>query len=273
MALTARILHNEGVPVWGVVNQKGGVGKTTTAVNLAAGLAGRGQRTLLIDCDPQGNATTGVGLEKSDAEYTLFEVLVESVNNPDDRTVVEKAIQNVAANLDILPATLDLAGAEPIMLSAVGKELILRDALESVADRYDWIILDAPPSLGLLTINILAAADAVLVPMQCEFYALEGLSQLVKTVDLVRRRINPKIRIERVLLTMFDPRNRLTQQVMQEVKDYFGDKVSSVVIPRNVRLSESPSFGEPAVTRYPSSRGATAYLEFVDEVIGQCVAL
>ncbi len=256
-----------------MVNQKGGVGKTTTAVNLASGLALRGKRTLLIDCDPQGNATTGVGFEKSGAEYTLYEVFADTINNPDELTVMRKALAPVGDNLDLLPSTLDLAGAEPLLHNSVGKEMILRDALASIEGRYDWVILDAPPSLGLLTINILAASDAVLVPMQCEFYALEGLSQLVKTVEVVRRRINPKIHIAKVLLTMFDPRNRLTQQVMEEVKDYFGAKVSNVVIPRNVRLSESPSFGEAAVRRFPTSRGATAYLEFVDEVIGECVAL
>jgi chromosome partitioning protein len=260
------------VPVWGVVNQKGGVGKTTSAVNLAAGLAMRGKRTLLIDCDPQGNATTGVGFDKTKAEFTLFDVLVDTIDNPDTASIVGKAVSRVSENLYILPSTLDLAGAEPVLMNAVGKEMILRDALAPIADQYDWIILDAPPSLGLLTINILAAADAVLVPMQCEFYALEGLSQLMKTIDVVRRRINPKIHIAKVLLTMFDSRNRLTQMVTQEVKDYFGAKVSSIVIPRNVRLSESPSFGEAAVHRFPGSRGATAYLEFVDEVVGECVA-
>lgn len=258
------------MPIWGVVNQKGGVGKTTTAVNLAAGLAIRGQRTLLIDCDPQGNATTGLGLDKTEAEATLYEVFADTVDHPDNPTAISKAIVNISDNLDLLPATLDLAGAEPILLNAVGKELILRDALEPVRNNYDWIILDAPPSLGLLTINILSVADGVLVPMQCEFYALEGLSQLMKTVEVVRRRINPNLKIAKVLLTMFDPRNRLTQQVMEEVRDFFGDKVSTIVIPRNVRLSEAPSFGEPAVRRFPTSKGAGAYLEFVDEVLTQC---
>ncbi|AIE87877.1 Cobyrinic acid ac-diamide synthase [Fimbriimonas ginsengisoli Gsoil 348] len=258
--------------MWGVVNQKGGVGKTTTAVNLAAGLAMRGQRTLLIDCDPQGNATTGLGLDKGKAEATLYEVFVDAVDNPDDPKVIHKAIFPIAENLHLLPATLDLAGAEPILMNAVGKELILRDAIAPVRANYDWIVLDAPPSLGLLTINILAVAEGVLVPMQCEFYALEGLSQLLKTIDVVRRRINPGLKVAKVLLTMFDPRNRLTQQVTQEVRDYFGEKVSGIVIPRNVRLSEAPSFGEPAVLRYPSSKGASAYFEFVDEVIKECAA-
>lgn len=255
------------MPVWGVVNQKGGVGKTTTAVNLASGLALRGERTLLIDADPQGNATTGLGVDKLRAPASLYDVLVAAADDPDATGAIEHAIVNVEPNLDVVPATLDLAGAEPVLMNAVGKELVLRDALEPVRERYRWILIDAPPSLGLLTINVLAAADRVLVPMQCEFYALEGLSQLMKTMDVVRRRINPGLGIAKVLLTMVDSRNRLTQQVGDEVKAFFGEKVSSVVIPRNVRLSESPGFGEAAVRRFPSSKGATAYLEFVDEVL------
>lgn len=263
--------HNVWVPVWGVVNQKGGVGKTTTAVNLAAGLAARGHRTLVVDCDPQGNATTGFGVLKKRADATLYDVFVDAVDNPDSPTRVHQAIVSVSENLDLLPATIDLAGAEPILLNAVGKELILRDALEPVRRNYEWIILDAPPSLGLLTVNILSMADGVLVPMQCEFYALEGLSQLVKTIDLVRRRINPSLSIAKVLLTMSDPRYRLTQQVTDEVKAFFGDKVSEIVIPRNVRLGEAPSFGEPAIRRFPTSKGAEAYTNFVDEVLRECV--
>ncbi len=258
------------MPIWGVVNQKGGVGKTTTAVNLAAGLARRGHNTLLIDCDPQGNATTGLGLDKAKAPATLYEVLVDAVENPDAPTAILEAISGVEDHLDLVPATLDLAGAEPILLNAVGKEIILREAIAPIVRRYEWIVLDAPPSLGLLTINILSAADAVVVPMQCEFYALEGLSQLMKTIEIVRRRINPKVHIAKVLLTMFDPRNRLTFQVTDEVRGYFGDKVAKTIIPRNVRLSESPSFGEAAVDRFPSSKGAEAYMLFVDEVVSEC---
>lgn len=260
------------MPIWGVVNQKGGVGKTTTAVNLAAGLALKGKRTLLIDGDPQGNATTGLGIDKHHAEATLYEVFAEVVDNPEGSTIIDQAILPVRENLDAIPATLDLAGAEAVLLNAVGKELILRDALERVKDRYDWIVIDSPPSLGLLTINILAAVDSILVPMQCEFYALEGLSQLLKTVDMVKRRINPALQVQKVLLTMHDPRNRLTQQVQDEVSGYFGEKLSKIVIPRNVRLSEAPSFGEAAVTRFPSSKGAGAYTEFVDEVVAECAA-
>jgi chromosome partitioning protein len=256
------------VPVWGVVNQKGGVGKTTTAVNLAAGLALKGKRTLLVDCDPQGNASTGLGVDKSQTESTLYEVLVEAAGGTPG--LAHRATVNVSDHLDIVPATLDLAGAEPVLLNAVGKETILREALAPIAGQYDWIIFDAPPSLGLLTINVLAASDAVLVPMQCEFYALEGLSQLLRTVDVVRKRINPNLKVAKVLLTMYDARNRLSQQVTEEVRGYFGEKVSSTVIPRNVRLSESPSFGEPAITRFPTSKGAGAYGQFVEEVLSEC---
>lgn len=260
------------MPIWGVVNQKGGVGKTTTAVNLAAGLAHRGFRTLLIDGDPQGNATTGLGIDKHAAEATLYEVLAEVVDDPDADAPIRRSIVPVSAHLGVVPSTLDLAGVEAILMNAVGKELILRDALEPIRADFDWIIIDSPPSLGLLTINILAAVENVLVPMQCEFYALEGLSQLLKTVEMVRRRINPGLSVKKVLLTMHDPRNRLTQQVQQEVTDYFGEKVSKVVIPRNVRLSEAPSFGEAAVVRFPTSKGAGAYFEFVDEVMAECAA-
>lgn len=257
------------MPIWGVVNQKGGVGKTTTAVNLSAGLASKGQRVLLIDCDPQGNATSGVGIEKASIKSTLLDVFQHVIDNPDDKTLPPDSIITADENLDVIPASLDLAGAEPVLMNAVGKEMILRDALALVRDKYDWIILDAPPSLGLLTINILGACDAVLVPMQCEFYALEGLSQLIKTVDVVRKRINPNLKIEKVLLTMYDPRNKLTQQVADEVRSYFGDKVSDTVIPRNVRLSEAPGFGEAAIKMFPGSKGADAYMKFVDEVMAK----
>lgn len=250
------------MPTWAVVNQKGGVGKTTTAVNFAAGLAMRGKRVLLIDSDPQGNATTGVGVEKRDLKASLYDVLAECALI--EGAIVETSVQG----LDLVPSTLDLAGAEPALLGTVGRETVLREALEAIVGRYEWTLIDAPPSLGILTINALAAADGAIIPMQCEFYALEGLSQLISTFELIKRRIHPNLKVEKVLLTMFDKRNRLSQQVEEEVRGYFGDTVSKIAIPRNVRLSEAPGFGEPAVLRYPASSGAEAYMAFVDEVLG-----
>ncbi len=253
--------------IWGVVNQKGGVGKTTTVVNLAAGIAQNGYKVLLVDCDPQGNASTGLGVEKKKAKVALYDILVETADSGKASEKVSCAIINVAPNLDILPSTLDLAGAESVLYGAVGKEMILKEAIAPVVDGYDWVLIDSPPSLGLLTLNILAASDKLVVPMQCEFYALEGLSQLLKTIEVVTRRINPSLEIYKVLLTMHDPRSRLTKQVADEIRGYFGPKVSKVVIPRNVKLSESPSFGEAAVERFRSSKGASAYMDFVKEVI------
>lgn len=260
------------MPVVGVVNQKGGVGKTTTAVNLGAALAQLGERVLLVDADPQGNSTTGFGIDKARLSLSLYDVLLGWAEGegsvPPDLT--QRAIVPVSSNLDVLPGSLDLAGADASLHQAVGKELILSEALEPVKSAYDWVLIDAPPSLGLLTINVLGASDWLLVPMPCEFYALEGLSQLMKTVDLVKKRINPGLAIGRVLLTMHDPRSRLAKQVREEVEAFFGERVSEVVIPRNVRLVEASSFGESAVTLYPTSKGAQAYLEFAREVMGQC---
>lgn len=257
------------MPIWGIVNQKGGVGKTTTAVNFASVLAAKGKKTLIIDCDPQGNATTGVGIDKSQTKATLFDVIVDGVDGTENAEVLQNSLHQVSDNLWIIPSNIDLAGAESVLLNAVGKEQILAEAVQKLSADFDWILIDSPPSLGLLTVNILAASDGLIVPLQCEFYALEGLSQLLKTVDLVKRRINPRVSIELVLLTMYDPRNRLTQQVEEEVRGYFGEKVSSVVIPRNVRLSEAPSHGESAVVRYPSSKGAEAYVALADEVLAR----
>ena len=246
------------------------MGKTTTAVNLAAGLADKGQRVLLIDADPQGNATTGVGIDKTNVTATLFEVFSSLVDNPEDKDAVKQAIVDVKPNLDVIPATLDLAGAEAVLLNAVGKEMILREAIDQVRKDYKWIIIDAPPSLGLITVNVLAAVDEVVVPMQCEFYALEGISHLLKTIDRVKRRINPELSIGKVLLTMYDPRNNLTHSVQTEVEEYFGSKLSRVRIPRNVRLSEAPSFGAPALDLFPESKGAIAYQDLVSEVLEEC---
>ena len=257
------------MPIYGVVNQKGGVGKTTTAVNLSAALALQGKRVLLIDADPQGNATTGLGIEKNSVKATLYDVFQTIVNDPDEapNPIAEAIIPTKLENLSLIPATLDLAGSEPVLLNAVGKEMILRDALDPIKKDFDFILIDAPPSLGILTINILAACDGVIVPLQSEFYALEGLSQLTKTIDIVRKRINPKITILKVILTMVDTRNKLSQQVADDVQSYFGEKVSGVQVPRNVRLGEAPGFGEPAVTLFPDSKGAQAYLQLAKELL------
>lgn len=255
------------MPIFGVVNQKGGVGKTTTTVNLAAALASRGRRVLVVDGDPQGNATTGLGWERATDKVTLFDLISDAVNQP-DTVDVREAIYEAGPNVHLIPSTIELAGAEPILLGAVGKEQILAELLSTVSDLFDFVLIDSPPSLGLLTVNILASADSVLIPMQCEYYALEGLSQLLRSISLVSRRINPKLEVGRVVLTMYDPRNRLTQQVEADVRDYFGPKVCQTVIPRNVRLSEAPSFGEPAVLRFPSSKGAEAYVTLADEILG-----
>ncbi|MGG0185408.1 sporulation initiation inhibitor protein Soj [Bacillus rhizoplanae] len=244
-----------------IANQKGGVGKTTTSVNLGAGLAQVGKKVLLVDIDAQGNATTGVGIEKSDLNECIYNVLVEDT---DVRTVIQRT---ATENLDVLPATIQLAGAEIELVPTISREVRLQRALQPIRDEYDYIIIDCPPSLGLLTINALTAADSVIIPVQCEYYALEGLSQLLNTVRLVQKHLNKNLAIQGVLLTMLDARTNLGLQVIDEVKKYFRDKVYSSIIPRNVRLSEAPSHGKPIMMYDAKSRGAEVYLDLAKEVI------
>ena len=247
--------------VLAIANQKGGVGKTTTAVNLSSSLAYLGKKVLLIDIDPQGNASSGVGINKGDVEYCIYDVLI------DDEPAKDVILATKVENLYIIPATISLAGAEIELVSAISRELRLRNALRELREQFDYIIIDCPPSLGLLTLNALTAADGVLIPVQCEYYALEGLSQLLSTVRLVQKHLNKKLQIEGVLLTMLDARTNLGLQVIEEVKKYFRDRVYKSVIPRNVRLSEAPSHGVPIVLYDVKSRGAETYLELAREVI------
>ncbi|WP_369901584.1 sporulation initiation inhibitor protein Soj [Bacillus manliponensis] len=244
-----------------IANQKGGVGKTTTSVNLGAGLAQVGKKVLLVDIDAQGNATTGVGVEKSELNDCIYNVLVEDT---DVSTVIQKT---ATENLDVLPATIQLAGAEIELVPTISREVRLKRALQPIRNQYDYIIIDCPPSLGLLTINALTAADSVIIPVQCEYYALEGLSQLLNTVRLVQKHLNKDLMIQGVLLTMLDARTNLGIQVIDEVKKYFRDKVYRSIIPRNVRLSEAPSHGKPIMLYDAKSRGAEVYIDLAKEVI------
>ncbi|WP_332692394.1 ParA family protein [Halalkalibacter lacteus] len=244
-----------------VANQKGGVGKTTTAVNLSACLAHIGKRVLLVDIDPQGNATSGIGIEKGDVDECVYNILVEDVEASEviKSTSVER--------LDVLPSTIQLSGAEIELVPTISREVRLKRALTSISANYDYIFIDCPPSLGLLTINALTASDSVLIPVQCEYYALEGLSQLLNTVRLVQKHLNTTLEIEGVLLTMLDARTNLGIQVIEEVKKYFREKVFGTIIPRNVRLGEAPSHGEPIIKYDAKSRGAEVYLELAKEVV------
>ena len=245
-----------------IFNQKGGVGKTTTNINLAACLAMKGKKVLVLDIDPQGNTTSGLGISKKDLEYTSYDILIEDGFDP-----YRSIYRTVVDGLDIIPSNVDLAGAEVELISINGRERKLKAALDVIKDSYDYIFVDCPPSLSLLTINALTAVDSVLVPIQCEFYALEGVSQLLSTIELVRNSFNPMLQVQGVLLSMFDGRANLSIQVAEEVKKFFGDKLYSSVIPRNIRLAEAPSFGLPITSYDPKSKGAQAYMDFAEEFL------
>jgi chromosome partitioning protein len=257
----ARGVDYKVAKVISIANQKGGVGKTTTSVNLGACLAHIGKKVLLVDIDPQGNATSGMGVEKADVNQCVYNVLVDDVD------VKQVILPTSEENFDIIPATIQLAGAEIELVPTISREVRLKRALDTVKNQYDYILIDCPPSLGLLTLNSLTASDSIIIPVQCEYYALEGLSQLLSTVRLVQKHLNKNLAIEGVLLTMLDARTNLGLQVIEEVKKYFQDRVYKSIIPRNVRLSEAPSHGKPIITYDAKSRGAEVYLELAKEVI------
>ena len=245
-----------------IANQKGGVGKTTTAVNLGACLAELGYRTLVVDLDPQGNASTGLGINIRDLQTSMYDVVLNDL--PIEDCVEATAVRN----LFCAPAALDLAGAEIELVPAFSREMRLRRALDAIRDDYDFVLIDCPPSLGLLTVNGLAAANEVMVPIQCEYYALEGLGQLLRNVQLVQRNLNPRLELSAMVLVMYDARTKLADQVVHEVRDHFGEKVCNSIVPRTVRLSEAPSFGQPIITFDPTSRGSIAYRSLAMEVSG-----
>ena len=249
--------------IFAITNQKGGVGKTTTGVNLAASLAATGQRVLLVDLDPQGNATMGSGVDKRKLPATVYQVLLG------ERAITEVRVRSTSGDYDVIPANRELAGAEIEMVEIERREMRLKEALAVVESEYDFILIDCPPALNMLTVNGLSAAHAVMIPMQCEYYALEGLSDLVQTIKKVRAHLNPKLQIEGLLRTMYDPRNTLAQQVSAQLEQHFGDKVYRTVIPRNVRLAEAPSYGMPALKFDRNSKGAQAYLDLAAEMLGR----
>lgn len=244
-----------------IANQKGGVGKTTTAVNLSACLGVKGKKVLVIDIDPQGNTTSGLGIDKNTVTSSIYDTIINEV--PIEDTMVETQIKG----LFLSPSNINLAGAEVELVSVLSRETRLKLALDEIEDKFDFIVIDCPPSLGLLTVNSLTAANTILVPIQCEYYALEGLSQLMNTVKIVQKHLNKSLRVEGVVLTMFDARTNLSIQVVEEVKKYFGNKVYRTIIPRNVRLSEAPSYGLPIILYDEKSKGAECYMELADEVI------
>lgn len=244
-----------------IVNQKGGVGKTTTCVNLSTAIAMLNKKVLAIDCDPQGNLTSGFGIDKKSLKKTIYDALIGEADIKD--VIVKPEFQNP----EVCPANVNLAGAEVELVSVIAREFRLKETIKSIVNDYDYIFIDCPPSLGLLTLNALAASDAIVVPIQCEYYALEGLSQLTSTINLVKKHLNQSLEIDGVVLTMFDSRTNLSIEVVEEVKRYFGQKVFLSIIPRNVRLSEAPSFGIPGVLYDPESKGARAYLELAKEYL------
>ena len=247
-----------------IFNQKGGVGKTTTNINLAAGLAYKGKKVLMVDIDPQGNTTSGIGIRKRTLKNTLYDALIDTSFD------VKKAVLPTnTKNLYIIPGSVDLAGAEVELAQLEGREGRLKRVIDAVKADYDYILVDCPPSLGILTINSLTAVDSVLIPIQCEFYALEGVSQLISTIEMVRKRMNPDLYIDGVILSMFDGRTNLSQAVVEDVKNFFGEALYDTIIPRNVRLAEAPSYGKPIIEYDPSAQGAKAYQEFTKEFLAR----